>query len=123
MNVYRNEIERRQAKKRTASHVALEEARGQLTDLGLEAAPFTDPQPNPMEALLEKEKLDKLREALQELPEQMRQCVQLRVMKGVSSQGIAAILCISLNTVKSHLHHAQKILREKLRQHFGEVDI
>jgi RNA polymerase sigma-70 factor (ECF subfamily) len=123
MNVYLNEMERRQAKKRIATHVPLEEVVSQAPDLGFEAAPFTDPQPSPMEALLEKEKLDRLREALQELPEQMRRCVQLRVMKGVSQQEIAAIIGISVNTVKSHLHQAQRILKEKLRQHFGEIDI
>jgi len=123
MNVYRNEIERRLAKKRAASHMPLEEAESRSQARHLDVSQVIDPQPNPMEAVLEKEKMEKLREALLELPEQMRRCVQLRVVKGVSHQEIAAIMCISINTVKAHLHQAQKILKEKLQRQFGEVDM
>jgi RNA polymerase sigma-70 factor (ECF subfamily) len=123
MNVYINEIERRQAKKRAASHVPLEEEWVRSQDLRLDASQTVSPQANPMEAMLEKERKEKLHEALQELPPQMRHCVQLRVVKDIPTQEIAAIMGISVNTVKAHLHQARKVLKEKLSSYFGEVEI
>ena len=119
LNEFRNEIEHRHAKKRDVAYVALEEEGGVASP----ARQVIDPRANPMTALLEKEKLEKLRSALEELPEQMRRCAQLRVGKDLSYQEIAVIMGISINTVKAHLHQAQKALKEKLRHYFGEIEI
>ena len=62
-----------------------------------------------MEALLEKEKLERLRRALTELPEQMQRCVRLRVAEDRSYQEIADSLGVSINTVKTHV---RSILRK-----------
>jgi RNA polymerase sigma factor (sigma-70 family) len=78
-------------------------------------SPGTDPE----QAMLEKEKCEKLRQALHELPGQMRRCVQLRV-EDCPTQDIAAVLRISINTVKAHLHQAKRILREKLAPYFSD---
>ena len=75
-----------------------------------------------MEALLEKERRDKLDEAIQSLPPQMRRCVQLRVIKMLSLAEIAAVMHISINTVKAHLHQAKKALKEELDQHFTDSE-
>ena len=123
MNEYRNEIERRHAKKREASQVSLEEVENPSEDQHLPARQVVAPGADPMEALLDKEKLEKLRAALEELPEQMRRCAQLRVAKDLSYQEIASLMGISINTVKAHLHQAQKVLREKLSSYFSEVEI
>ena len=121
LNEYRNEIEHRRAKKRDVAYVALEEERE--GGLGMPARQVIDPRANPMTVLLENEKLEKLRAALEELPEQMRRCAQLRVGKDLSYQEIATIMGISINTVKAHLHQAQKALKEKLRHYFGELEM
>ena len=77
---------------------------------------------NPEEALLEKEKIEQLRAALQALPEQMRHCVCLRLDE-VPIQDIALVLRISPNTVKAHLHQAKRVLRRHLSDYFsGPVD-
>jgi RNA polymerase sigma factor (sigma-70 family) len=76
-----------------------------------------------MEIVLEKERLKKLREAMQELPPQMQRAVYLRVVKELSVQEIAAVLNVSVNTVKSHLHQARRALKEKLSSVFGDVDL
>jgi RNA polymerase sigma-70 factor (ECF subfamily) len=70
---------------------------------------------------LEKEKLEKLREALVHLPQQMRHCAHLRVVHDLSYAEIAAVMGISVNTVKAHLHQAQKALRTQLSSYFEEI--
>lgn len=125
MNVFRNAVERIRAKKRAARHVSLDEhASGAAAqDAPAPIVNVVDPRPKPFEALLEKEKLEKLREALSELPEQMRRCVQLRVAKDKPYQEIAAIMGISVNTVKAHLHQSKRVLKDKLTPYFGEAGI
>ena len=51
-----------------------------------------------------------LREGLDELPEEMRQIIVLRDMRGMSYEEIAAVLEVPLGTVKSRVNRA----REKL---------
>ena len=117
-NIYKNELERRKAEKRNAKEVSLGEERHAANERLTVAEQIADVEASPMEALLEKESKRKLSEAIQKLPPQMRRCVQLRVVKGLSQAEIAAIMGISVNTVKAHLHQARKLLREKLDQHF-----
>jgi RNA polymerase sigma-70 factor (ECF subfamily) len=122
LNAYRNRIEQSTAKKRSANLVRLEEEANGIDDAYGTGATTIDPRANPMEATLEKERLDKLREALHQLPAQMRACTHLRVVNELSYPEIASAMGISINTVKAHLHKAQKALREKLRPYFGEVE-
>ncbi|MBI4468760.1 MAG: sigma-70 family RNA polymerase sigma factor [Acidobacteria bacterium] len=77
---------------------------------------------HPADRVVEQEKIRVLREALAELPEQMRRCVQLRVTDDISYQEIGAILGINSNTVKVHLFQARKVLAEKLKWYFESVD-
>lgn len=121
-NTYINEMERRGAKKRMAAEISLDEVQASAP------GPFDAPSSviataDPMETVLEKETLDKLREAIEQLPVQMRRCVYLRVVKEQSVQEIATLLGISVNTVKAHLHQARKTLRERLSVLFGEVEL
>jgi RNA polymerase sigma-70 factor (ECF subfamily) len=125
-NVYKNALERLGAKKRAAVHVPLEVSENDSPgDRGTRSQTLSavDPRPRPMEALLEKEKLERLRQALTELPEQMQRCVRLRVAEDLPYQVIADALGISINTVKAHLRQARMALREKLTPYFAEVDV
>ena len=122
LNAYRNRIERSLAGKRAAQLVSMDAG---LLDREEQCAPSAvaiDPGSNPMEATLERERLDKLREAVHQLPDQMRRCTQLRVLNDLSYQEIASVLGISINTVKTQLHRAQRVLRDKLRPYFGEME-
>ena len=122
-NIFSNELERRNAKKRDGRVLSLEEKQSQLDDpLGLTRRE-ADLKTSPMEGLLEKEKREKLTAAIRGLPPQMQRCVQLRVNKGLSIAEIAAVMRISANTVKAHLHQARKALREELGQHFSDGEI
>jgi DNA-directed RNA polymerase specialized sigma24 family protein len=48
----------------------------------------------------------------------MRRCAQLRVVQELSYAEIAALMGISVNTVKAHLHQAQKNLHAQLSSYF-----
>ena len=121
-NVWCSQIESRTAQKRSAKLLSLEdegESEGRLPIV----ARLADSSADPLTLTLEKEKLEKLREALQHLPQQMRRCAQLRVAHDLSYAEIAALLSISVNTVKAHLHQAQQALRSRLRSDFGEINV
>jgi RNA polymerase sigma-70 factor (ECF subfamily) len=49
-----------------------------------------------------------------ELPEQMRDCLTLRLYHQLSYQEIATLKRISVETVKAHLFRARKKLQERL---------
>ncbi len=121
-NVWRSLVETQTARKRAATLLPLE-AEGEIGDQPPLAARITDPGADPLAVTLEKEKLEKLREALQQLPEQMRRCAQLRVVNDLSYAEIAALMGLSVNTVKAHLHQAQKNLRERLSSYFEELEV
>jgi RNA polymerase sigma-70 factor (ECF subfamily) len=121
-NVWCSLIESRAAQKRSATVLPLETAAE-----GDERAPLiaqvADRGPDPLAVVLEKEKLEKLREALQHLPQQMRRCAQLRVVHDLSYVEIASLMGISVNTVKAHLHQAQDSLRVQLSVYFDELKV
>jgi RNA polymerase sigma-70 factor (ECF subfamily) len=122
-NIFRNELERRQARKRTGAMLSLEERPGKTGAGPVLARKATDPRTSPMEALLEKERREKLTEAVSRLPPQMQRCVQLRIQKGLAMAEIAAVMRISVNTVKAHLHQARKVLQDELGQHFNDNEL
>lgn len=110
-NVYHNELRRRAAYKREGIEESLSEPRHGLS-LSEELA---SPPQDPLAGALEREKQEALLAALQSLPPQMRRCVILRVYQGRKYQEIAALMGISVETVKSHLHQARQRLIGKLQ--------
>ena len=121
-NVWCSWIENRTAQKRAVTLLSLE-GEGESDDrLPIEAR-LADGSADPLTVALEKEKLEKLREALQHLPQQMRRCAQLRVVHDLSYVEIATLMGISVNTVKAHLHQAQKALRTQLSAYFEEIKV
>ena len=117
-NVYRNELERRGAKKRTGVVVPLKVERGDAEGVELPSAETGSPEAQ----VLRKEKLEQVRRSLAQLPTQMRRCLFLRVDDGLTYREIASVMQISINTVSAHIHQARKVLREKLRPYFSEVE-
>jgi len=117
-NNYQNYIEYKQARKRSAREVSLDE---QAKGSGRRSGPHDDD--SPIDELLERERRQKLSEALQHLPPQMKRCVELRVIGCLSNPEIALALGISVNTVKAHLHQAKALLRNKLSEHFTELKL
>ncbi len=67
---------------------------------------------------------DTILEAIDELPEDFRECVVLSDLQGLPYQEIADILDVPLGTVKSRLFRGRRILQEKLYDYaveFGYV--
>jgi RNA polymerase sigma-70 factor (ECF subfamily) len=119
-NVWCSEIESRRAQKRAATLLSLE-WQGENDDHPPIAAGLAASDAGPLTVILDKEKLEKLREALERLPPQMRRCAQLRVVYDMSYLEIASLMGISVNTVKAHLHQAQQALRTQLSAYFQEL--
>lgn len=67
-----------------------------------------------LDDLLDEERCRALRSAVAELPEQMRECLTLRLYHQLSYSEIATVKKISIETVKAHLFRARKKLEEKL---------
>jgi RNA polymerase sigma-70 factor (ECF subfamily) len=110
-HVCQNEMRRRGTGKRRGVEISLDTG-GQTGDA--EEPEPVEPQPVPPTALrdiLEKERAKDLNEAIQELPEQMQACFRLRYGQERSYEEIAAIMGVSINTVKAHLHQAKKRLK------------
>ena len=70
----------------------------------------------PERALLREAAREAVQNALKELPERYRICIDLFFFYDRSYQEIEAITGFPVNTIKSHVFRAKKMLREKLKQ-------
>lgn len=71
------------------------------------------PKTDPVDRLIDQERKDRLRQAMGDLSNAQRRCLQLR-LQGYSYEEIAAILRTSTDGVKSRIRDAKKLLRERL---------
>ena len=74
-----------------------------------------------LDRLISQERREALREGIAELPEQMRDCLVLRLHHQLPYREIAVIKKLSVETVKAHLFRARKKLRERLGPDGGEA--
>ncbi len=79
------------------------------------ATMITDQGQSPESALLEKERVALVRQAMQDLPEASRSVLVLREYGELSYQEIAKVLDVPVGTVMSRLNYARTRLRELLR--------
>jgi RNA polymerase sigma-70 factor, ECF subfamily len=119
-NLYRNEIRSRSARKREGREVPLDAA----GEHRAEAVEPEDPALSsagggPLGGVLAGERQQQLREALEELPPQMKRCVLLRVDQDMRYREIAEVMRVSIDTVKAHLFQARQQLRVKLSGYFA----
>jgi RNA polymerase sigma-70 factor (ECF subfamily) len=68
----------------------------------------------PDELLLRRETIERVREAIQLLPDQLREVVGLRDMEGLAYQEIAHIVQCPIGTVMSRLYRGRNLLRTYL---------
>jgi len=80
-----------------------------------------DNSPAPIEEAVEQELSDKVRDAVNCLPEPHRMVVVLREYEQLSCTEIAEVINCPVGTVKSRLHYAMEALRVKLRPLGREV--
>lgn len=120
-NVWRNTLRSQSTRKRDADEVPIDEA---MTSgparAGRQPSAFEEDERGPLERLLASEASDKLREALDDMPPQMRRCVLLRVDQDLKYREIAELMRVSIDTVKAHLFQARQILKKKLGDYFDD---
>lgn len=116
-NLWLNWIRSRKTIKRAATEIGLQEL-----DDGLGYSGFLrDQTDGPLDDLLDGERKQRLRRAFDGLPPQRQQCMLLRYEQGLKLREIAAVMQISIQTVKSHLFQAKQSLRKMLTEDF-EID-
>ncbi len=74
---------------------------------------------SPLDQALQNERRMALRRAIEELPEQMRRCTELRIYHDLSYREIAVVMRRSIETVKVHLFQARK----KLKGSFDDIQL
>lgn len=79
------------------------------------------PAEDQLENALDDERRRAMREAIEELPEKMRQALTLRIYHELSYREIATVMKLKINTVKAHLFQAKEKLRSKLEVYSLEI--
>jgi RNA polymerase sigma-70 factor (ECF subfamily) len=77
---------------------------------------LADPNPSPADLFEARERLGFLHTQLDRLPEKYRLVLTLRYLQHLSYAEVAAALDVPMGTVKTHIHRARHLLRERLRQ-------
>ena len=115
-NLHRNENRRRHRVKRDAPEVSLDATDDDGTPLRDPVAPGG----SPARTVYQAERRQALAQAMKGLPPQMKQVITLRVDQDLKYREIAAVLQISVETVKAHLFQARQRLRTELGDEYGE---
>ena len=74
----------------------------------------------PSERLIEKERIQALRDAIDSLDLQHRTIIMLRDIEQMSYEEISSVLSLSIGTVKSRIFRAREALRKKLAHYFEQ---
>jgi RNA polymerase sigma-70 factor (ECF subfamily) len=123
-NLYRNRLRSLSTLKRDAREVALEDAsEGELIAIRPEGVSTRPGEEGPLCDVLYEERAKILREAMENLPAQMRRCVLLRVEGDLKYREIAVLMQISVETVKAHLFQARQQLRVRLAEYFCDLEV
>jgi RNA polymerase sigma-70 factor (ECF subfamily) len=121
-NVYKNAVRSQTTQKRDAPEVSWDDvATGSAGDDAAAAAEVRDN--DPLDELLQDERSRLLHHAMQELPPQMRRCVELRVGQDMKYREIAVLMDVSIDTVKAHLFQARQLLKKKLGDYFADAGL
>lgn len=75
--------------------------------------PVSD-EPDPVTVIGRRQLWTLVLEAVAQLPARQRQCMVLRVVRGLSYEQVATVMDISINSVKAHLHQGRTRLQELL---------
>jgi RNA polymerase sigma-70 factor (ECF subfamily) len=79
---------------------------------------------NPSRTLVRRELSDKIRQALETLPEYHRAVILLREVEGMSYEEIADVLEVPKGTIMSRLFHARRKMQDQLQPYLeGDLEI
>ena len=70
---------------------------------------------DPEERLLQQRTVERVRAAIEQLPDEFREVIVLREIEGLSYREIAAVVCVPIGTVMSRLSRARERLLAALR--------
>lgn len=105
LNLYRNDKRKMSVRQRiTGINIPVEENADMVSDNGMTTE----------DMILEKEQQRTVREAVRKLPDRYRIPILLYYMEELSVSEIAALINLTESAVKSRLHRARKILKERL---------
>jgi RNA polymerase sigma-70 factor (ECF subfamily) len=92
-------------------------------DRNAEIIPFprSDPSSDPEKTMAQRQILDLVEAATDELPQAYRLVFVARVIEGMSVEETADLLGIKPETVKTRLHRARQLLRDQLDKQVGPV--
>lgn len=71
---------------------------------------------NPEEQTIQQDRLQMVRQLINQLPEKQRSCIQLRDIEGKSYKDIATILAITEEQVKVNIFRARQTIREQFKK-------
>jgi RNA polymerase sigma-70 factor (ECF subfamily) len=117
-NVCVSELRKRRALKRRTPTLSLDAPLAGYGDDALTLDP-ADARKSAEEQVSDRELYIHLRAAIEELPEDMRTVVQLRDLQGRSYEEIAEAIRAPVGTVRSRLHRARELLKERMGRHLG----
>ena len=119
-NIWKNALRTRGTQKRQGEEMPLDElVHPEGSQSPRRHCEPEDASSGPLDQVLAAEKTRVLEEALDELPERMRQNVELR-LKGYTYREIATVLGVTTATVKTQLSMAKQRLRPQLAPYFGD---
>lgn len=121
-NVYRNELRFRHARRRRSwNERSIDAYLGEgaeedstVSDHAERSLDLPPVEPASLASTLARERSQLLAKAIDDLPAAWRRCVVLRAHHGLKYREIAAVLNISLETVKLNLHNAKARLKHQL---------
>jgi len=100
---------------------ARKKTRSKVDDLtsseGLDRLP--NPHPNPEDTVIRKEQKAWLEQAVEQLPQEQKQVVLMRLFGQLPFKEIARVVNCPLNTVLGRMHYALKNLRKMAEQEHG----
>jgi RNA polymerase sigma-70 factor, ECF subfamily len=104
--------------KKYKNEVSLEEYVSHDEDGAFKGVETKDWSDRPDEVLQSKEAMEIIEKAVNELPVHHRVVFHLRDVEGFTSQEVAKVLGLSLTAVKTRIHRARLLLRNKLLDYF-----
>jgi RNA polymerase sigma-70 factor (ECF subfamily) len=117
-------VRHRSAAKRAGHSVPLEgKDVGDTLPSAAGGSPRSAEAPVPLRELLGRELQERVGQAIEDMPPQMRRCVRLRVLQELDYDEIGEILQISPSTVKVQLFKARKRLQMELGNSFAEFEL
>jgi RNA polymerase sigma-70 factor (ECF subfamily) len=110
---------KRRAREREVTPISTDRTAGRGGEEDLGAVEAADVRDEPAAAALRGEKARLIEDAIASLDEDFHRIVLLRDVEGLAYEEIAVILEIPVGSVKSRLHRARLLLREKLKSYLS----